>query len=197
MRSSGSFLFALVVAGVVHAMALRVPMGARNTVTSKGQEKVRMQVLFTPEAEPDRAPQQEQAREPEPPQPTAVERTVALPTPEAEILSEPAVQVGTDEEWPQSAYWDAVRQSIAENLTYPPSARRQRAEGRVLLSLVIDRNGQLLEATPTSPHPKAEFSRSVLQAVRRAAPFPPPGAAGLDGDQVSATLPIRFELATP
>jgi len=197
MRNSGFFLFALVVAGVAHAIVLRLPMGSRHAVSGKGQENVRMQVLFKLGAEPDGAPQQEQAREHELPRPAAVERTVALSTPGVEVLSEPAVLVDTDEEWQQPAYWDEVRQAVAEKLTYPPSARRQRVEGRVLLSLVIDRDGQLLKATPTSPHAKTVFSLAALEAARRAAPFSPPGAADLDGGRASAILPIRFELTSP
>jgi protein TonB len=90
--------------------------------------------------------------------------------------------------------WKAQISGLLErNKRYPPSAQARREQGVVQLTFSIDRNGQLLASRVLASSGSSALDEEALALVRRAQPFPPPPAA-LPGEQVSLTVPIRFNL---
>jgi protein TonB len=116
--------------------------------------------------------------------------TAPPPTPAAAPPpSQPAATVGADAA--ASNYWHSVRSSIVASLRYPPPARRRGIEGRVIVKLVIDGQGRLVQAVPIS-EAETLLKQAALTAIRTAAPFPPPPTAM--EPTVSTLIPIRFEI---
>jgi protein TonB len=82
----------------------------------------------------------------------------------------------------------SVRERIARALVYPEQARRMRWQGRVFLAFVLAADGTVLELRVASSSGVACLDEAALQAVERAAPFPPPGVA------VRIETPVSFRL---
>jgi TonB family protein len=81
--------------------------------------------------------------------------------------------------------------SIAGDVTYPPIAQVAGAEGRVVVTFVVNEAGAVEEAEVTAPvHPALD--REALAAVRRAR-FVPAHRAGRPL-RVRMALPVTFEL---
>ena len=79
----------------------------------------------------------------------------------------------------QLAAWSAAIQSrIARQQRYP---RGDHGEGRVRVAMVITRSGALTEVGIAQSSGRAALDRAAIQAVRRAAPFPP-APLGLSDD---------------
>ena len=79
----------------------------------------------------------------------------------------------------QLAAWSAAIQSrIARQQRYP---RGDHGEGRVRVAMVIQRSGALSEVGIAQSSGQAALDRAAVQAVRRAAPFPP-APEGLSDD---------------
>ncbi|MDJ0869651.1 MAG: TonB family protein, partial [Myxococcota bacterium] len=81
-----------------------------------------------------------------------------------------------------------VRREIGEHRRYPAMARRRGLEGVVVVRLSIDADGGLGEVSTTRKASKT-LARATVDAVRRAAPFPPPPAGRL-----SIEIPVRYDL---
>ncbi|NOR49654.1 MAG: TonB family protein [Desulfuromonadales bacterium] len=81
-----------------------------------------------------------------------------------------------------------IRKQILKKLVYPQRARRMGWQGQVKIRFVVDPSGQVkdLEVLETSGYPLLD--RQALNAVKRAAPFPPPPVAA------EISLPITFRL---
>ncbi len=91
----------------------------------------------------------------------------------------------------RSNYWSEVHSAIAGQIRYPSSARMRRMEGSVTVHISIDGNGDLQDVAARESSAQL-FSRAVVAAVRRAAPYPaPPGALG---DIINLELPVAFRL---
>jgi TonB family protein len=81
--------------------------------------------------------------------------------------------------------------SIAGDVAYPPIAQVAGAEGRVVVTFVVNETGAVEEAEVTAPvHPALD--REALAAVRRAR-FVPAHRAGRPL-RVRMALPVTFEL---
>lgn len=80
----------------------------------------------------------------------------------------------------------SVRAGIARTLVYPPNARRNGLQGKVLLRFVLLADGSIrdLALRTGSGHPILDAA--ALSAVRAAAPFPPPGV------DVLVDVPVAF-----
>jgi protein TonB len=88
------------------------------------------------------------------------------------------------------AEWSAAIQTrIARHQSYPAG---NHGEGRVKVQMVIYRSGHLGEVTLAASSGRPALDAAALQAVRRAAPFPP-APAGLDEDwyQVAQWMSFR------
>jgi protein TonB len=59
------------------------------------------------------------------------------------------------------------------------------------LAFSLDRQGRLTASRIVHSSGSATLDQETLDLVRRAQPFPPP-PAGMPGDQVDLTVPIRF-----
>ena len=108
-----------------------------------------------------------------PPPPAAIE---AMPPP-GEVAKEPAVATAGAPE-PAAAMedgpaWDAIRTAIHRHLAYPDSARRRGEEGRVVLQLIVGREGTLERAGVLAEGASDRLAAAALTAARRAAPFDP------------------------
>lgn len=155
-----------------------------------------------PDREPDPPPEQESLPPVEPvveptelPPTTAVSESVvmpdeiAMPAP-SEAAEVVGVMVDVDSlRSLESNYWLQVRSEMIQHLRWPAGSPRS---ALVVVELTIDDEGGLVGVS-THPEPGDEgYARGVERAVRRAAPFPPPGPVCR-----TARLPVRFSNHNP
>lgn len=91
-------------------------------------------------------------------------------------------------------YFDMVRMKIESRKQYPEAAREKHIEGRVLVRFGITADGQVSSLKIAESSGRDLLDRAVLEAVRKAAPFPRPPAALFKGQTLNAELMILFEL---
>ncbi len=142
---------------------------------------------------------------PEPlPEPVAEESPVVVPEeskPEREVRVEqepipPSVST-VAEITPSRVHdvWADVRADIMKELRYPARARQSRVEGVVVVVLSLDVTGAIVSAKICPPSPGPSLCDAVMQAMRRAGPFPGAGKAIRAGKMpATAEMAIRFEL---
>jgi protein TonB len=80
----------------------------------------------------------------------------------------------------------AVRAGIARTLVYPPNARRNGVQGRVLVEFVLLADGWIRGLALRSSSGFPLLDSAALAAVEKAAPFPPPGV------DVRVVAPVVF-----
>lgn len=101
-------------------------------------------------------------------------------------------QVGLDAQ-PPSLYQELVRQRIEREKQYPLQARKRQEQGHVVLHFSISPRGELKDVRVVKSSRNQELDNAALDAVKRAAPYPPPppslGAKGL-----AMEITIAFEL---
>ncbi len=85
-------------------------------------------------------------------------------------------------------YLQAVHGRIKRHLDYPRRARRLHLSGTVGLRFRICGNGELDDNRVDADSPHPILNQAALQAVRKAAPFPPPGR------DLEIELPVVFSL---
>jgi protein TonB len=76
---------------------------------------------------------------------------------------------------------------------YPAAARERHQEGTVLLRLVMDRQGRILQAGIDDSSGVPVLDEEVMALVDRVQPLPPPPAS-LPGDPLTLVVPVRFQL---
>ncbi len=82
---------------------------------------------------------------------------------------------------------------LEQHRRYPDEARRRRAEGVALVTVVIDRQGNILSHAFARRSGHAALDRAVEDMIRRAAPVPPlPDALGMS--RLTIAVPVRFRL---
>lgn len=134
-------------------------------------------VPLAPEAAPGEEPAQAQKGE----------RREA-PSSAAQALAEPAGP-GADA---RAAYAGALFRLIDANKAYPEQALRRGEEGTVVLRLTIARDGSLLAVESAAPAPR-RLVKAALDAVSRAAPFPPLPPP-LAADEAVFEVPVVYRL---
>jgi len=67
-----------------------------------------------------------------------------------------------------------IRELVQKKAAYPATARRLGLEGRVTVSFVVSADGSIRELKVTDSSGKKMLDESAVDAVRKAAPFPPP-----------------------
>ncbi|MFH1057750.1 MAG: energy transducer TonB, partial [Pseudomonadota bacterium] len=92
------------------------------------------------------------------------------------------------------AYYEAVRLRIEREKRYPAQARRRQIEGRVTLDFSLGPQGELRACKVAKTSGNQDLDRAALEAVQRAAPFPPP-PAHLGKRGVRLELVVAFELS--
>ena len=91
----------------------------------------------------------------------------------------------------ESAYYRNVLSVANGNVKYPRSALKRKLQGVTRINMLLDREGNLIEAqiSETSEHPALD--KAALKAAQGAAPYPPLPTA-LDGDEFEFDVPFRF-----
>ena len=87
----------------------------------------------------------------------------------------------------------SVRDAVARKLVYPYRARSRGIEGRVVVSLTLDRNGRIVKAEALAGDADEDLKPAALKGIMRAAPFKAPQL--LVGEStIMAEVPIQFRL---
>lgn len=94
-----------------------------------------------------------------------------------------------------AGYWASVRDAVAKKLVYPRRASSRGIEGRVVISVTLDRGGKVVDAEPVTRDADEDLTRAALKGIMRASPFAAPQLA-LGENTVTAQLPIQFRLTT-
>ncbi len=101
-------------------------------------------------------------------------------------------QVGLDAQ-PPSVYQELVRQRIERAKQYPLQARKRQEQGHVVLHFSISPRGELRDVHVVRSSRNQELDNAALDAVKRAAPYPPPPPA-LGAKGLAMEITIAFEL---
>jgi protein TonB len=90
-------------------------------------------------------------------------------------------------------YLAALAASIDRRKYYPRASRRRGEEGRVVVSFVIRKTGELTDLKVTESSGSRRLDEAALKTLRRISPFQPIPEA-LARDAWSITVPIAFHL---
>ncbi|MBK9519608.1 MAG: TonB family protein [Anaeromyxobacter sp.] len=82
----------------------------------------------------------------------------------------------------------AVRAGIARTLVYPPEARRRQWQGRTVLAFTLYADGTVSDLVVRESSGFPSLDAAAVEAIRRAAPFDPPGV------DVFVVVPVSFRL---
>lgn len=89
----------------------------------------------------------------------------------------------------RDAYLAAIRARIESNRIYPSAARREKAQGTVVLHIRIDGRGDLSASRTVGSSGSFHLDRAARRMVEKSAPFPRPPEAPF-----AATVPIAFTI---
>jgi periplasmic protein TonB len=145
-------------------------------------------------------------------EPNTIEPWPHRPPPPAEALSAPSVNIdaaappqvpraviadwappGTHNPSAARSYLEMVRNLIEHQKQYPERFKRHGIQGRVEVAFTIASGGQVEQLAVTRGAASEALNVAALDAVRKAAPFPPPPLE-LFGGAPKVTLTIVFEL---
>ncbi len=93
------------------------------------------------------------------------------------------------------AYQEMLRARVERVKRYPPAAKRRHEEGRVTLHFSLGPDGRLLELKVAASSRSPDLDQAALEAVRRAAPYPPLPAELARKGRLALALTIAFELS--
>lgn len=108
--------------------------------------------------------------------------------PSVSATSAPSVETSPDLGWLMQMLWSRVTQLKH----YPPDARMNRWEGRVVVRVVIDEQGRLLDATIATGSGHEVLDHAALDVIRRSCPLALPQALGRR--QIVLRVPIQYRL---
>lgn len=86
-----------------------------------------------------------------------------------------------------------MRRRLREFEKFPDEALKRKQEGTVLLSITIERDGQVLAASVAHSSGFPLLDQAALQMVRDAVPLPP-FPANYSRDKGTVDVPIRYEI---
>jgi len=89
-------------------------------------------------------------------------------------------------------YLALVRGRVEEQREYPSFARQAGQQGTVVVRAAVRGDGSVGEVTVVVSSGRRSLDRAALGAVRKAAPFMPPGGYGLG--EVAVEIPITYRL---
>ncbi len=118
-------------------------------------------------------------------------QVVAPPPPPVPVEPPPPSQVDIDNALGQ--YGGLLGRAIAKQKSYPKIAARRGWQGKVLLDLKIDGNGNVLSAKVKESSGHKVLDVQAVKMVKRAAPFPKPPLA-LRNSNFNLTVPVSFKL---
>jgi protein TonB len=93
------------------------------------------------------------------------------------------------------AYRGALVTWLERRKHYPSAARRQRLEGRVVLRIVVERDGSVSHARIASSSGHESLDRAALALIDRAGRAPPL-PDGFRADRVEITVPLSYSLSS-
>lgn len=108
--------------------------------------------------------------------------------PSSTVTNANSFETKADFDWLMQVLWSRV----TELKHYPPEARMNRVEGRVVVRIVIDEQGQLLDATIVTGSGHALLDHAALDVIRRSCPLSLPHALGRR--QIVLRVPIQYRL---
>jgi protein TonB len=91
-------------------------------------------------------------------------------------------------------YSGLLGRTIAKHKSYPKIAIRRGWQGKVILNLEIDGNGNVLSAKVRDSSGHAALDKEAIKMVKKAAPFPKPPVA-LQSQRFNIIVPVSFKLA--
>jgi len=89
---------------------------------------------------------------------------------------------------PPADYIRAVHERVAKVTVYPKMAKLRGQEGKVGCVVKISPTGDLLDESVEKSSGTAALDEAALDAVKKAAPFPPPPGADANGAALHFTL---------
>ena len=145
-----------------------------------------------PSEAPVAAPAKPEAQTPPPAPPALLEQTAkpdAVPAQTAGIAPAPA-----NEPAKQDYGWlsEAIVRRVEELKRYPAAARIERAEGRVVVKTVINKDGSVgeIEVVQSSGFPSLD--KAAVETIKQAAPFHLPHPLGRP--RLTIKIPISYQL---
>lgn len=109
---------------------------------------------------------------------------------------EETAQASSEDDGLQSSradYHAGIIRKIYGNISYPKRAIQLQQEGDVLLSVRINRNGQLVSVKAERETEHSLLNRAALQAVEKVAAFDP-FPDGIRGEQQEFRIPVKFRM---
>ena len=91
------------------------------------------------------------------------------------------------------AYRDHILSTIYEAAYYPRKALRNLAQGRIMVSFTINRDGSLAHVAIVSPATSKILNEAALKILHKASSHFPPLPATLGKEQVTYVVPIVFK----
>ena len=148
-------------------------------------------------APPEAAPRPEQPviqRPPEqaPPPPIAPAPPAPAPAPTPPPV---AAESAVDQNELRRGYIRGVSTAVAKQKRYPRIAMQRGWQGEVMLRVVVDSNGNLVDVAVQQGSGYEALDREAIEMVRRAAPFPL--TAGMKREELAISLPVQFRLEAP
>ncbi len=123
--------------------------------------------------------------------PTAPVQTLSPAEPDLTVSAAPPGEADVSQN--PANLWNAeVRSQLQRHIVYPRRAVRRKEQDSITLLLSIDRAGRVSYYRIDSKHRYVDLEQEVLNALRLAAPFPPPPAS-VPLDAV-LRLPVSFSL---
>ena len=115
------------------------------------------------------------------------------------LLAMPAKAQKTGDIDKQPAYPGGIPALIdfmVKNITYPEAAKKEKAEGMVLIKFIVGADGSISKiktVSESSRNPRADFVKEAVRVVKMMPKWEP---AEAEGKTVSAemTLPVQFKL---
>ncbi|AKQ69530.1 Ferric siderophore transport system, periplasmic binding protein TonB [Myxococcus hansupus] len=121
----------------------------------------------------------------------AVQRSLGPGVPGLLVEAPPEVSPDDTADADRRAFEQMFRDRF-EDLPYPHQARMAGLEGQFVLRISVGVQGQLVDLGVVGACPHSILCDAALDAVRKAAPFPPPPPAL--GGRVTVELPFNFHL---
>lgn len=93
----------------------------------------------------------------------------------------------------EQTWEERIAARLARSKRYPPGAQRAGQQDTVLLRLVVDRKGRLLEAVVKQSVGFAQLDAETLELARRAGPYPAPPDS-VRGDRIARIFAIDYSV---
>jgi protein TonB len=121
----------------------------------------------------------------------------ALASTETSASEKPVAAVSKEESKEESllkVYRSNVMTLTYQNLVYPLSAIDRNQEGRIMISVTVNRKGKVTDIEFDEKSKHRALNKAVQKAVSAASPFPAPPKK-LRGKEVTVSMPVVFSLS--